>query len=228
MNKFFKAFIFSTLLLIFWFAVNNTLQLAHAEDEASVSTGDNIDDSEDDNGTGDDSLDGSENELEDESENEDELELENAYEYAHTIGITTMETIEDANMNGKLIRSHMAKMMVNYAEDVLGKTPDTTKECEFTDTDNQSEEMKWYILEACQLGLMGVDIDEFHPSDEVTRAQFGTVLSRALWGDLYNTWDVYYLNHLNALKTNNIISVTTPDMKEIRWYVMIMLMRADK
>ena len=36
-----------------------------------------------------------------------------AYNYAYTIGITTMPTIDQANMNGNLLRSHMAKMMAN-------------------------------------------------------------------------------------------------------------------
>jgi hypothetical protein len=47
--------------------------------------------------------------------------------------------------------------------------------------------MKTYIKIACQLGLMGVHVSSFAPEEEVTRAQFGTVLSRALWGDKYNT-----------------------------------------
>jgi hypothetical protein len=34
---------------------------------------------------------------------------------------------------------------------------------------------------------MGVDMIKFDPNSEVTRAQFGTVLSRALYGDKFNT-----------------------------------------
>jgi hypothetical protein len=73
---------------------------------------------------------------------------------------------------------------------------------------------------------MGIDIANFNPNGEVTRAEFGTVLSRALYGTLYNDGQPYYLNHLNALKTNTIITNTNPDMKELRGYVMLMLMRA--
>jgi len=36
-----------------------------------------------------------------------------------------MNTIQKANIEGLLIRADMAKMMVNYAIKVLGKTPDT-------------------------------------------------------------------------------------------------------
>ena len=51
-------------------------------------------------------------------------ELQGAYDYAYGIGITTQASIDTANMYGSLIRSHMAKMMVNYAKEVLGKAPD--------------------------------------------------------------------------------------------------------
>lgn len=89
--------------------------------------------------------------------------------------------------------------------------------------------MKFYIKLACQLGLMGVGITDFDPNGEVTRAQFGTVLSRALWGQEHNTsGELYYLNHLNALKNNTIIINTNPYLKELRGYVMLMLMRSDK
>jgi hypothetical protein len=46
--------------------------------------------------------------------------------------------------------------------------------------------MKFYIKLSCQLGLMGQGITVFNPDGEVTRAEFGTVLSRALYGDTYN------------------------------------------
>ena len=81
-------------------------------------------------------------------------ELKDAYDYAYSIGITTMDSIDASNMYGTLIRSHMAKMMVNYAKDVLNKTADTSKDCDFTDIASQSTELKGYIVEACQMGLM--------------------------------------------------------------------------
>ena len=138
-----------------------------------------------------------------------------------------MPSIDSANMNGSLIRAHMAKMMVNYAEWVLWLSPDTSLSCMFTDIANQSTELQWYITQACQLGLMGQGITAFKPNDLVNRAQFGTVLSRALYGDIYNGSDPYYKDHLAALKDAAIMTqIDVPAMTEIRWYVMLMMMRA--
>ncbi len=156
-------------------------------------------------------------------------EFKNAYMFAHGMGITTKDTIEDADMEWILKRAHMAKMMSVYAIKSLKLTPNTWTLCIFNDVAHQSTEMKFYITLACQLGLMGVSITDFNPEWQVTRAEFGTVLSRALRGTAYNnTWLIYYSNHLNALKNNNIIKNSNPYLKELRWYVMLMLMRANQ
>lgn len=69
-------------------------------------------------------------------------ELIEAYAYAYTIGITTMPTIEQADMNGNLIRSHMAKMMSNYATEVLNLVPNTGKVCSFNDIGTETPELQ--------------------------------------------------------------------------------------
>ena len=55
-------------------------------------------------------------------------EMHRAYKFAFKHGITTMPSIGEADMNGTLTRIAMAKMLSQYAINVLGKTPDTGKE----------------------------------------------------------------------------------------------------
>jgi hypothetical protein len=70
-------------------------------------------------------------------------------------------------------------------------------------------------------------ITSFKPKDFVTRAEFWTVLSRALWWDKYGWWNTYYESHLKALQNEWIMKkIDVPMDKEIRWYVMLMLMRS--
>jgi hypothetical protein len=88
--------------------------------------------------------------------------------------------------------------------------------------ENQSQEMQTYAKIACQLGLMGLDtngepVDKFNPKHEVTRAQFGTVLSRALRGDHYNGGVPFYLEHLSALQQADIMTrISDPNSLELR------------
>ena len=86
---------------------------------------------------------------------------------------------------------------------------------------------------SCQLELMWIHtvnyepIPDFMPSKRVSRAEFGTVLSRVLWWNKYEgTNSNYYINHLNALKENNIITNINPNITEYRAWVFLMLYRA--
>ncbi|EKD25240.1 MAG: hypothetical protein ACD_80C00097G0002 [uncultured bacterium (gcode 4)] len=155
-------------------------------------------------------------------------EIKEAYDYALANGITTQNTLQNADALGELTRAHMAKMIVNFAEGVLHKRTDNSSGCEFNDISNQSEELQHYIVESCQLGLMGQGIDAFNPESLITRAQFGTLLSRTLHGDTYNGGDPYYADHLQALKNAGIMNnISNPNALEIRGYVWVMLQRAE-
>jgi len=68
--------------------------------------------------------------------------------------VTTMPTIEKADMYGAVIRSHMAKMISVFAIEVLGKQPDTNKICYYKDTKEETVELNYWMKTACQLNLM--------------------------------------------------------------------------
>jgi len=153
-------------------------------------------------------------------------ELRQAYNWAYQSEITTQSSIEKANMWWKITREEMAKMISNYAINILWKSPDTTKSCLFSDS-NINPDLVKFVTESCQLWLMWQWITSFKPRDFVTRAEFWTVLSRALWWDKYVWWNTYYENHLKALQSEWIMKkIDVPMDNEIRWYVMLMLMRS--
>ena len=163
------------------------------------------------------------------------LEEINAYNYAYQNGITTMESIDEADMWWNLTRIAMAKMLSNYAINILWLTPDTGKVCYFPDVSKYLDvQYDSGVTKACQLGLMWVWIDLFYPYWKVTRAEFGTVLSRALNANdpvLFNELNSaapYYSGHLNFLKREWIMNyISNPGSFELRWWVMLMLMRAN-
>ena len=153
-------------------------------------------------------------------------ELQEAYKWAYENKITTMSSIEKANMKWNITREEMAKMISNYAMNILWKTPDSTKACLFIDS-NINPDLVESVTKSCQLWLMGQWVTSFRPKDSVTRAEFWTVLSRALRWDKYEWWSTYYQNHLKALKSEWIMNkIDIPMNKEVRGYVMLMLMRS--
>ena len=154
-------------------------------------------------------------------------ELKGAYEYAYSKNITTMSSIDNANMYGELTRGQLAKMIANWAEKEMGTKVDETAVCSFSDANTAEGDLATYVKKACQMGLMGQGIEKFRPNDKVTRGEFGTTLSRALWGDKYNGATPFYKNHLEALKEAGIMKmIDTPNQMEIRGYVMLMLQRS--
>lgn len=155
-------------------------------------------------------------------------ELRQAYDFAYMYWITTKKTLTEANVTWVVIRIDLAKMIVNYAMNILWKTINEWNQCTFDDLWIVSEEMKVYAIKACQLWLMWIDTDnKFNPNSEITRAEFATTISRALRWEKYNaTSPTRYTQHLNALKKEWIIkNIENPMTKELRWYVMLMLMR---
>jgi hypothetical protein len=126
-------------------------------------------------------------------------------------------------------------MMTEFAIKILKVKPDTTLACYFPDITSETAEMKFYIKTACQLGLMGWESDGkstkkyFDPNRVVTRAQFGTVLSRLLYDGEHNTENskLWYAQHLLTLHEAGIINdISNPSVVEHRGYIMLMLMRA--
>ena len=158
-------------------------------------------------------------------------EMNMAYQYSRYYDITTANNIKEADMNGWLNRIAMAKMLSYFAENVLWIDDfDTRRTCNFIDVPTYLDrQYNYWVTKACQLGIMWVNMpnNRFYPNWWVTRAEFATALSRLLYWT--KDWtDVYYSTHISKLYKKWIISNTNPNLREKRWYVMLMLMRADK
>ena len=160
---------------------------------------------------------------------EDELTV---YQWAYKYSITTLAPEEAAQPDGYVVRWHMAKMVVNYAVNVLWwELPEKLpKHCKWKDWKNawESQEIKDFSEKACALWLMWIDMEYFQPYKLVTRAQFGTILWRMLW------WKMpakpYYAAHLNRLNAEGIMKkIDNPEEQiEIRKWAWLMLMRSEK
>jgi hypothetical protein len=160
-------------------------------------------------------------------------EFEKAYNFAKLNWITTMPTIQKASMYTNITRIQMAKMLSYYAVNILWQTPDTSRwNPRFGDvTEKLDKQYDNWVTLAYQLWIMWINMknNEFRPYDEVTRAEFATALSRLLYKT--EEWEYkwtrrYYEPHIEKLYKEWIITKKDPNLKEKRWYVMIMLMRS--
>jgi len=156
-------------------------------------------------------------------------EYQDAYAYAFENSITTMTSIEAANLAGTTTRGAAAKMMSEFAK-AMGQTPDTSASCTFSDlAPVAGTDLATYAVEACQLGLMGINTNGiFNPMGVLSRAEFGTVLSRVLFGDVYNGGNPFYAAHLNALNQAGLMNdLSNPERSIMRGDAMLLLYRAS-
>lgn len=162
-----------------------------------------------------------------------DAETQKAYTYAYDNSMTTMPTCQKARTDDSMTRAEAAKIMSNYAINVLGHSPNTDNECSFADMSSQDAEMQSYAIAACQLGIMGLQGDgsvalTFSPEGLVDKAQLATMISRLLYGSENNSTTCWYCNHVAALKTANIITIDTDLFNPLhRGWAMLMLMRAQ-
>ncbi len=154
---------------------------------------------------------------------------------------------EKARLDDYITRAELAKMISVYVDKIVGKEAVFDDErCEqYDDILDVNDELRWYISKACSLWIMWLSSDgksplaSFRPYDRVIRAEFGTILSRIVYGDTYNTQDSkrYREKHITALKNNNIYKIllfsvfnffknTNPKIQELRWWILLMLYRS--
>lgn len=156
-------------------------------------------------------------------------EYNNAFKFSYINWITTASSIKNAKMNSPLTRIAMAKMLSQYAINVLWKQSNTSKWIKkFSDvTAKQNSDYNNAVTLSYQLWIMWQWTDKFRPNDVVTRAEFATALSRMLYNTEDWKWSVkYYEPHLYKLAGEWIIKNLDPKRIELRWNVMLMLMRS--
>ena len=156
-------------------------------------------------------------------------EQKEAYDWAYSKGITT-QPIEKANLNWYITRQALAKMLVKFHEARYGETVHISdpKACNFADKDKITEDLKEYVHAACEFEYMWVWTKYFNPMWNVTRAQFGTTLSRLLYWSNFDGWTPYYQKHLDYLKKKWIMeNISNPNINEKRGDIMVMLKNAN-
>ena len=94
-----------------------------------------------------------------------------AYRWAFRNWITTQSTIEAANLDWKLTRQELSKMLTNYIENVAWVRQTSLSFCTFPDEDKITDNLKPYTRKICSYKIMWSDWEDFRPTSKVTRAE---------------------------------------------------------
>ena len=159
-----------------------------------------------------------------------------AYKWAYKNWLTQYDNIDDARMKDFLNRAEMAKLVSNFALNVLSKMSDEDKQkicSEYSDLWNVDENMKYFIVSSCKLNYMWYQsnwidlLDKFRPDNYLTLAEASVIISRMLWWNTYSLWEeLWYVWHLRAVYENALLDdITSPDRDITREEAFIMLYR---
>lgn len=223
---------------------------------SSTSGKDDGKDSEKDNSNNDDEKSGISSSLKDnwdtdydndlESANTDNLgswkidldDLMSVYLWALDNWITTWKSLEAALPDGYIKRWEMAKLVVDFVENVLWREVPSEIPSQCTRWDEKewwSTEIWLYAKKSCALWLMGIYMKNFKPNKLLDRAEFGTIVSRILWWEKFNIPNAtndnkYYVKHLNEVKRENLITkIENPQqIKELRKWIWMVLKKIKK
>ena len=168
-----------------------------------------------------------------------EKEHEDAYNWALKNKIIDKKTFPSSWIYGNLSRSELATIVSNFAKMQKRKVKFSKEVCsKYKDLwEVNNTVLKEGVINSCQYGLMGMhpdgktQITYFEPNKTLYRYDLSTVLSRMLYWTTYEnkTWKGNYWDfHLKNLVNRNIISDANPNIKEIKQWVLLMLMRYSK
>lgn len=134
-----------------------------------------------------------------------------------------------------LRRDEAAKFFVQYAKQVMGKTPDYTYQwCKFNDLNEAWSDLKDVIVESCQLWLFQWHNGKFMPTQQLTNAQAITVFMRLLEWYKNESWTHFANNYYESAHAQWFLHDTPLDNKvyfdnyTTRWNVAKMLFRWQK
>ena len=158
-------------------------------------------------------------------------EMEEAVQWMYNAWMTKFNEPNSFMATKSLRRDEASKFFVRFAKDILWKTPDTSKDCKFSDLDKAWSDLKWEIVEACQLWLFQWAKWKFMPEQQLTNAQAITVFMRMFEWYKDESWTHFANEYYTSAHDKGFLKDTPLDYmtnfwnETTRWDVAKMLFR---
>jgi hypothetical protein len=164
-----------------------------------------------------------------------DAEFTAALSWAYENGLTKYNT-EDAFMPyANITREQAAKFMASYTvTNLCDVEAEENEACSFSDINSGDYTLRDYVLLACELGLVRGTGGKFLPTNNLTRAEAFTILSRAMSANASEDAPAedttpWYLGHFQAMQTAGITKETDVSAQErsiTRYELLLVLYRA--
>lgn len=96
--------------------------------------------------------------------------------------ITSIQTMEKFYPYDDMEKQYAAKYLTDFAKKIQKKTPNKKLNCKFYDLKKTEKNLKTFIVEACQLGLLSWVKGKFSPTAKITNEEFVTAIAKLIYG----------------------------------------------
>ncbi|UFX83375.1 S-layer homology domain-containing protein [Candidatus Absconditicoccus praedator] len=125
----------------------------------------------------------------------DDVELEDALKFMYEKGLTKYDNAAEYGLYRNLLREESSRMFSQFAKEVLEMRPNYSRNCSFSDIGQADGTLVEYIRQVCYLGIMRGSQEKFWPKNQITRAEFITVLIRSTIGDMNEDHDPWWIEY---------------------------------
>lgn len=157
-------------------------------------------------------------------------EFKKALSMLYAYDMTMYNTVDEFGPYRRLSRQEAAKILSNFAINVLCRKPNEKLKTYYSDTQEATPTLKPYITLAYQLGIMKWWTDSnFKPTEAITKVELNAVIIRLiLQGYLSESWEKRYTEYNKVSKTLGIIKQSNSSIAISRSDAAIMMFRAYK
>jgi S-layer homology domain len=154
-------------------------------------------------------------------------EFKQSLEFMHAFDMTMYDSVDAYEPTKLLTRQQTAKIVSNFAINVLCRKPNTSLVPWFKDVDGSDPTLQPYITLSYQLGLMKWSEDKyFRPFDMITKAELNAILIRLiLWSYLPEQWSRWHDRYDELSLKLGIMKYNNPWQKISREYAALMMYR---
>lgn len=155
-------------------------------------------------------------------------EFKQALIFLKSFDMTKYSSVDQYHPEQLLTREQTAKIVSNFAMNVLCRNPDLALKPSFNDIENADPSLKPYIVMAYQLWLMKWSKSSFRPFDPITKAELNAILIRLILNKYLpeNTTQHRYDNYDSTSVRLGIIKYPNPYQQISREDTALMLYRA--
>lgn len=148
-------------------------------------------------------------------------ELDKAVSWMYINGLSSYSVADTFLPNNHVTREEASKFFSKFATEILGKSEDTSLDCNFSDISSATPDLQDDIISACRLGIFKWHDGIFDPKSTISMNDTQVVLMRSIVGMLPEDGEHYRDSYRQAWYDMGLFSMRERNQDQDRWGIAI-------